>query len=87
MKATQLTLEERIKALHTELEAVIAAFVDERAAVCPGVPRASVEATILARAEGCTCEGFRLVNERIRAAEELAAKQQKVEKAHAFPEG
>jgi hypothetical protein len=69
------SLEDQIKKLHEELEAVIAAYVDERAAVCPGVPRASVEATILARAEGCTCEGFRLVKERIRAAEELARKQ------------
>jgi hypothetical protein len=87
MKATQPTLEERIKALHTELEAVIAAYVDERAAVCPGVPRASVENSILARAGGCMCEEFRLVRQLIITAEELAAKQQKVEKAHALPEG
>jgi hypothetical protein len=76
MKASkEQGLEERIRVLHEELEAVIAAYVDERAAVCPGVPRGSVEATILARAEGCKCEEFRLVKERIRAAEELARKQ------------
>jgi hypothetical protein len=79
----KLTLEERIKALHQELEAVIAAFVDERAAVCPGVPRGSVEATIVARAEGCTCEAFKLVRQRITTAEALARKQAE----HAFPEG
>jgi hypothetical protein len=69
------SLEDQIKRLHEELEAVIAAYVDERAAACPGVPRGSVEATILARAEGCKCEEFKLVRQRITTAEELAKKQ------------
>jgi Holliday junction resolvasome RuvABC endonuclease subunit len=84
MKAsTEQRLEERIRVLHQELEAVIAKYVDSRAAVCPGVPRASVEATILARAEGCVCEEFKLVRQRITTAEELARKQAE----HALPEG
>jgi hypothetical protein len=70
------TIEERIKVLHEELQAVIAKYVDERAAACPGVPRGSVEATILARAEGCVCEEFRLVRKLITDAEEIVRKQQ-----------
>jgi hypothetical protein len=83
MKATAPTLEERIKALRTEQEAVIAAYVDEIARGCPGVPRGSVEATIVARAEGCTCEAFKLVRQRMTTAEALARKQAE----HALPEG
>jgi hypothetical protein len=74
--STEQGLEERIKALHEELEAVIAAYVDERAAVCIGVPRASVENSILARAGGCICEEFKLVRKLITDAEELVRKQQ-----------
>ena len=33
------TLEERIKALHEEIDAVVAKYVDERAAASTGVPR------------------------------------------------
>ena len=36
---TMPSLEERIKALHEEIDAVVAAYVDERAAQCLGVPR------------------------------------------------
>jgi hypothetical protein len=82
--STEQTLEARIKDLHQELEAVIAAYVDERAAVCPGVPRGVVEATILARAGGCTCREFRLVRKVMTDAEELVRKQQA---EHALPEG
>ena len=40
---TMPSLEERIKALHEEIDAVVAKYVDERAAQVPGVPRGSVE--------------------------------------------
>ena len=71
-----MSLEDQIKKLHEELEAVIAAYVDERAAACIGVPRGSVEASIIHRAGGCKCAEFRLVQKRIAAEEELARKQQ-----------
>jgi hypothetical protein len=72
---TMPSLEERIKALHEELDVVIAKYVDERAAQVPGVHRGSVESSILARAGGCRCEEFRLVRQRMTTAEELAKKQ------------
>jgi hypothetical protein len=76
-------LETRIKKLHAELEAAIDAYVDERAAQVPGVPRGSVENSILAKAGGCRCEEFLHVQKLITTAEELARKQQ----AYALPEG
>jgi hypothetical protein len=72
---TAVSLEDQIKKLHDELEVVIARYVDERAAACIGVPRASVENSLLARAGGCKCEEFRLVRQLITTAEELAKKQ------------
>jgi hypothetical protein len=81
--ATIPSLEDQIKKLHEELEAVIARHVDERAAACIGVPRASVENSILARAGGCKCEEFKLIRKLITDAEELVRKQQAV----ALPEG
>jgi hypothetical protein len=45
-------LEERIKALHQEIDAVVAAYVDVRAAEVIGVPRGSVEGSILGRSGG-----------------------------------
>ena len=33
------SLEERIKKLHEEIDAIVAKYVDERAAQVPGVPR------------------------------------------------
>ena len=71
----KMSLEDQIKALHEALEVVIAKYVDERAAACIGVPRASVENSILARAGGCKCEEFRLVRQLITTSEELAKKQ------------
>jgi hypothetical protein len=81
---TAVSLEDQIKKLHDELEAVIARYVDERATACIGVPRGSVENSILARAGGCRCEEYRLVRQLITTAEELARKQQA---EHALPEG
>ena len=68
-------LEERIKTLHEEIDAVIAKYVDERAAQVPGVPRGSVESSILARADGCRCEEFRLVQAKLEAERKLADDQ------------
>jgi hypothetical protein len=75
------TLEERITKLHEELKVVIAAYVDQRAAAVPGVHRGSVESSILARADGCICEEFKLVRQLITTAEELARKHQEAERA------
>jgi hypothetical protein len=73
---TAVSLEDQIKALHEELEAVIAAYVDERAAACIGVPRGSVEASIIHRASGCKCAEFRIVQARLEAERRLAERQE-----------
>jgi hypothetical protein len=75
MEAKQ-ELEERIKVLHEELEAVIAKYVDERAAACIGVPRGSVEASIIHRASGCKCAEYRIVQARLEAERKLAERQE-----------
>jgi hypothetical protein len=69
-------LEERIKALHEQLEAAIDAYVDVRAAACVGVPRGSVEASIIHRASGCRCAEWRLVQARLEAERKLAERQE-----------
>ena len=69
------TLEERIVALHAELQTVIAAYIDERAAMVIGVPHGVVSATILSRASGCRCEEYRIVKARLEAERKLADAQ------------
>ena len=66
------SLEDQIKRLHDELEAVIVRYVDERPAQVPGVHRGSVESSILARAGGCRCEEYRLVQAKLEAERKLA---------------
>jgi hypothetical protein len=80
---TMPSLENQIKALHEALEVVIAKYVDERAAQVPGVPRASVEGSLIGRAGGCKCDEFKLIRKLITDAEELAKRQ----KADAISEG
>jgi hypothetical protein len=74
MKTTP-SLEERIKALHEEIDAVVAKYIDQRAALVPGVPRGNVEAIALARAGGCRCEEYRLVKATLEAEQALAERQ------------
>jgi hypothetical protein len=74
--ATTPSLEERIRTLHEEIDAVVAKHVDAAAAAVPGVPRASVENSMLGRAGGCRCEEYRLIRKRETDAEELVRKQQ-----------
>ena len=81
--ATEQELEERIKVLHAELDAVINEYVDARAAACVGVPRGSVEASIIHRAGGCKCREYTIIQKRITDEEELARRQQE----HAISEG
>jgi hypothetical protein len=50
-------------------------YVDAAAAAVPGVPRGSVENSMLGRAHGCRCEEFRIVQALITAAEKLAVQQ------------
>ena len=69
------SLEDQIKKLHEELSAVIERYVDERAAQVPGVHRGSVESSILARAGGCRCEEYRLVQAKLEAERKLADAQ------------
>ena len=69
------TLEERIVALHAELQTAIAAYIDMRAAMVPGVPRGNIEAIILARAGGCRCAEYRLVQKLIADEEKLTRQQ------------
>jgi hypothetical protein len=83
MKTTPSSLEDRIKALHEALEVVIAKYIDARAATCIGVPRASVEGSLIGRAGGCRCEEFRVIRKLITDAEALAERQ----KADALSEG
>jgi hypothetical protein len=73
---TMPSLEDQIKALHEALEVVIAKYIDERAATCIGVPRASVEGSLIGRAGGCKCQEFKVVRKLITDAEELVRKQQ-----------
>jgi hypothetical protein len=76
---TEMSLEDQIVKLHEELEAVIAAYIDERAAMVPGIPRGSVENSYLRRASGCKCAEFKLIRKLITDAEDLRIKQQKDE--------
>ena len=71
----KMSLEDQIKKLHEEIDAVVAKYVDERAAQVIGVPRASVESSILARAGGCRCEEYRLVQAKLDAERKLADEQ------------
>jgi hypothetical protein len=66
------TLEERIKDLHSDIDTVVAKHVDAAAAAVPGVPRGSVENSMLGRAHGCRCEEYRIVNAKIEAERKLA---------------
>jgi hypothetical protein len=79
----QDTIDDRLKALYAEMDAVIDRFVDERYAASPGVPRESVRRMFLARARDCKCEEFSIIQTVITTAEELAKKQAE----HALPEG
>jgi hypothetical protein len=79
------TIEERLAKLYAEMDVIVAAYVDQRAAAVPGVHRGSVESSILARADGCRCEEFKLVRQLITTAAELARKHQEADRA--LPEG
>jgi hypothetical protein len=78
------TIEERQTALDAEKKVVIDAYIDERAAQVPGVPRDSVANSYLARAHGCVCQEYKIVRKLETDAEELARKQQA---EHALPAG
>jgi hypothetical protein len=72
----QDAIEERLAKLYAEMDAIIDKFIDERFAVCPGVPRETVRRTYCARAHGCKCEEFKIIQAAITFAENLARKQQ-----------
>ena len=79
---TEINLEEQFRELHEKSEAVVAAYIDVRAAQVPGVPRGSVENSILGRAHEGPIEEYRIIRALQAAEEKLAAKQQS-EKADA----
>ena len=68
------TLEERLAKLYAEMDAVVKAYVDQRVAQVPGLPRSSVESAVLARAN-CRCEEYRIVQAAIEAERKLAERQ------------
>jgi hypothetical protein len=74
--STEQGLEERRAELHAAMDAVIDQFIEERYAVCPGVPFETVRRTYCARAHGCKCEEFKIIQAAITFAENLARKQQ-----------
>ena len=53
------TLDERLEALRTEIDAVVAAHVDKITAQSPGVPRSVIEHIIIKGA--CKCEALKIV--------------------------
>ena len=77
------SLEDQIKKLHEELSVVIERYVAERAAMVPGVPKGNVEAIILARANGCVSEEYRLVQAKLEAEKRLADEQVSTTRARA----
>jgi hypothetical protein len=52
------TLEERIKDLRTEIEAIIETRVDDVAEASPGVPRGVIRNLLTARAPACACAQY-----------------------------
>jgi hypothetical protein len=53
--------QDRIAALHEEIEALVATFVDARAAECPGVPKGVIEHLNFGRCGGCRCEELKIL--------------------------
>jgi hypothetical protein len=59
------SIEDRIRQLHAEIDALVAAHVDKIVARAPGVPRGMLEHIALARAPGggdCRCGVYRFLN-------------------------
>jgi hypothetical protein len=69
------SLEERIKALHEEIEAVIEKHVDISAASVTAIPRETLRRCLVARAGGCRCEEYRLIRKKEEAEEALRIRQ------------
>ena len=72
----QDTIEERLAKLYAEMDAIIDQFIEERYAVCPGLPKETIRRTYCARAHDCKCQEFRIIQTAITFAENLARKQQ-----------
>jgi hypothetical protein len=75
-------IEERLAKLHAEMDVIIDKFIDERFAVCPGVPKETIRRTYCARAHDCKCEEFKI----IQTAAALAKRQAEYGTA-SLPEG
>jgi hypothetical protein len=56
-----VSLQDRIAALHDEIDQLVAARVQEIASFTPGVPLGVIEQTVFSRAGGCRCAMARLL--------------------------
>jgi putative N-acetylmannosamine-6-phosphate epimerase len=69
------SLEERIKALHEEIDALIERQVDISAANVTAIPRETLRRCLVGRAGGCRCEEYRLIRKKEEAEEALRIRQ------------
>jgi hypothetical protein len=80
-KLTPPSLQERIEALHEEIDAIITAFVDEVKTRCENVPWGILKQTVIGRAGGCRCREYKIIHDRIEADKAIAAKAEKADAA------
>ena len=52
------TLEDRIKDIRDEIDAIVASRVEEIAKQSPGVPAGVIRNLVIARAPGCSCAQY-----------------------------
>ena len=82
MKAAAMpSLEERIKALHEEIDAVIEKHVDISAANVTAIPRETLRRCLVGRAGGCWCEEYKLIRKKEEAEEALRIRNEETLRA------
>ena len=69
------SLEERIKALHEEIDELIERQVDISAANVTAIPRETLRRCLVARAGGCRCEEYKIIQAKLDAEKMLAERQ------------
>jgi hypothetical protein len=69
------SLEERIKALHEEIDELIERQVDISAANVTAIPRGVLRQCLVARAGGCRCEEYKIIQAKLDAEKMLAERQ------------
>jgi hypothetical protein len=78
--APEEKLEQRIKQLHAEIDAITTAYVDEVKTRCEQVPWGILKQTVIGRAGGCRCREYKIIHDRIEADKAIEAAH-RVEKA------